>query len=120
MHLSKIIKSERQQKALDNAISKIISSKIYPFVTELYLYGSCARGEEKFNSDVDLFMVLSETFSDNIALLKKDLRILKSQVSSDELYDPEVDLKIVIGNAWLDNQLPYYKNVRKDGIRICH
>ena len=83
----------------------------------LYLYGSCARGEEKYSSDVDLFLELSESFRSRPEL-KKYLYLLKSEVSSEELDDAETDLKIVVGDDWKRNKMLYYTNVRKEGIQI--
>ena len=81
------------------------------------MYGSCARGEEKYSSDVDLFLELSESFLSRPEL-KKYLYLLKSEVSSDELDDSETDLKIVVGDEWKKNKMLYYANVRKEGIQI--
>ena len=52
------IRSKRQR----NALRAIQSSCIKPYIKTIYLYGSCARGEEKYSSDVDLFLELSESF----------------------------------------------------------
>lgn len=114
----RVIRSERQQKALEYALDVIKESPVLPFVEGVYLYGSCARAAEKWTSDVDLFMELHPSF-----LERKDLRIplrlLKSEVSSDELYNPEVDLKIVVGDDWRSSNMLYYQNVLKDGIQLC-
>lgn len=88
-----------------------------PYIKTIYLYGSCARGEEKYSSDVDLFLELSESFRSRPEL-KKYLYLLKSEVSSEELDDAETDLKIVVGDDWKRNKMLYYTNVRKEGIQI--
>lgn len=110
--------SERQQKALDFAINIIKLSPVFPYIAAVYLYGSCARGEEKPDSDVDLFLELKPSFS-----TRKDLRIplrlLKSEVTTDDFRDPEVDLKIVIGNDWKTSDMLYYKKVREEGVLLC-
>ena len=56
------IKSQRQRTAAEYALKVIQSSCIKPYIQSIYLYGSCARGEEKYSSDVDLFLELSESF----------------------------------------------------------
>ena len=99
------------------ALKVIQSSCIKPYIKTIYLYGSCARGEEKYSSDVDLFLELSESFLSRPEL-KKYLYLLKSEVSSDELDDAETDLKIVVGDEWKKNKMLYYANVRKEGIQI--
>lgn len=50
------IRSKRQRDAAEYALRTIQSSCIRPYIKTIYLYGSCARGEEKYSSDVDLFL----------------------------------------------------------------
>ena len=109
------IRSKRQRNAAEYALRAIQSSCIKPYIKTIYLYGSCARGEEKYSSDVDLFLELSESFRSRPEL-KKYLYLLKSEVSSEELDDAETDLKIVVGDDWKRNKMLYYTNVRKEGI----
>ena len=111
------IRSKRQRDAAEYALRTIQSSCIRPYIKTIYLYGSCARGEEKYSSDVDLFLELSESFRSRPEL-KKYLYLLKSEVSSEELDDAETDLKIVVGDDWKRNKMLYYTNVRKEGIQI--
>ena len=110
-------KFERHQKALDYAINQIKNSPISPFVESLYLYGSCSRGEEKWRSDVDLFLELKEEFVEHPEL-RTDLRLLMGTISSAELSDAEADLKVIIGKEWLASNSIFYKNVRRDGISL--
>lgn len=111
------IKSQRQRTAAEYALKVIQSSCIKPYIQSIYLYGSCARGEEKYSSDVDLFLELSESFRSRPEL-KKYIYLLKSEVSSAELDDAETDLKVVVGDEWKKNKMLYYANVRKEGIQI--
>ena len=111
------IRSKRQRNAAEYALRTIQSSCIKPYIKTIYLYGSCARGEEKYSSDVDLFLELSESFRSRPEL-KKYLYLLKSEVSSEELDDAETDLKIVVDDDWKRNKMLYYTNVRKEGIQI--
>ena len=95
------IRSKRQRDAAEYALRTIQSSCIRPYIKTIYLYGSCARGEEKYSSDVDLFLELSESFRSRPEL-KKYLYLLK----------------IVVGDDWKRNKMLYYTNVRKEGIQI--
>lgn len=55
---------------------KNISSKIfkkYRFIKSVGLYGSCAKGENKENSDVDLWIRVEETGEDRLASLTSEL-----------------------------------------------
>ena len=42
------IRSKRQRDAAEYALRTIQSSCIRPYIKTIYLYGSCARGEEKY------------------------------------------------------------------------
>ena len=73
------IRSSRQQAALEYALEKIKESPVADYIVAVYLYGSCARGEERpdceeqgyqslvnratnGSSDIDLFVELSDAF----------------------------------------------------------
>ena len=112
-----IIKSERHQRALEHALNVIRNSPISPYVVSVYLFGSCARQTETWDSDVDLLMELHPSVESN-EVLRRPLRVLKSNVTSDRLADPEVDLKIVVGNEWRSSTMTFFENVRRDGILL--
>ncbi len=111
------IKSKRQQLALNYAFEKIKNSPVLPYINAVYLFGSCARREEKFSSDVDLLMEIDCNFPKN-SELKMELIKLKSAISSDDIDDPKTDLKIVTGDEWKRNKMLFYKNIREEGIQI--
>lgn len=50
--LSPVI-AERTRTAVDYALSQMKSSKVYPYIRHVYLYGSCARKMQSCESDVD-------------------------------------------------------------------
>ena len=65
----------------------------------MYLYGSCARKEQTYESDVDLLLEMDPSFNsfedktESIIELKKSLSATDSSL-------PEIELKIVIGDDW--------------------
>lgn len=86
-------------------------------LSKIVMYGSYARGDFAENSDVDL-MILVET-------PEEELRILAERVS-DRAFDYLMKYGITISpvikneehfNYWVDN-LPYYRNVRDEGVII--
>ena len=81
------IRSKRQRDAAEYALRTIQSSCIRPYIKTIYLYGSCARGEEKYSSDVDLFLELSESFRSRPEL-KKYLYLLKSEAPTMVILTP--------------------------------
>lgn len=86
-------------------------------LSKIVMYGSYARGDFAENSDIDL-MILVET-------PEEELRILAERVS-DRAFDYLMKYGITISpvikneehfNYWVDN-LPYYRNVRDEGVII--
>ena len=106
----------RSRKSVEYALNVIKNSPVAPFVKALYLYGSCARGEQSYGSDVDLFLELSTDF--DTKKYKDDVILLKGKVSPVDINMAEVDLKVVVGDHWKKNQMLYYQNILKEGVDI--
>ena len=95
-----------------------ILQKIYgKHLKTVILYGSYARGDYKKNSDVDIMILvdLSET-----EIKKFENRVY--DVAFEIEMDTGVDISPVIKNKnqfeyWVVT-LPYYKNVREEGVTI--
>lgn len=103
-------------KSIEYAVDIIKKSSVAPFVKALYLYGSCARGEQNYGSDVDLFLELQPDF--DVQKYKDDIIILKGRVSPTDMNMAEVDLKVVVGDEWKKNQMLYYQNILREGVNI--
>lgn len=106
---------KRSNYAIQYALRQIKKSPVAPYVTKLLLFGSCARWQQTFSSDVDLLLEVSENITEDFRI---DLVKLRSMVTPIDVDAPEVDLRIVIGNAWEKNPMLYYKNIRRYGIDI--
>lgn len=111
------IKSIRHYQALQYALAQIQKSKLNLFVEKVYLYGSCARGEEKWNSDIDLLVQL-QVEAREYPETKRQILLLKGLASTDKLEDPEADIKFVFGSEWENSSMLFYRNVRREGINI--
>ena len=93
--------------------------KIYgAHLKSVILYGSYARGDFKVNSDMDL-MILTSLSDDEIKRLENEVY--------DMAFEYEMTYGIVISvnvknedhfNYWL-GALPYYDNVKKEGIVLA-
>lgn len=98
-------------------ILKMIKEKVHelePRATVI-LYGSCARGEEREDSDIDVLVLLDSE---------------KEKISRDEriritypLCDIEIETETIISpvvyskKAWANHRVtPFYENVNKEGI----
>ncbi|MBE5935025.1 MAG: nucleotidyltransferase domain-containing protein [Lachnospiraceae bacterium] len=77
----------RHAKSLANALEVLSCSEYKQYIEEIYLYGSCARGEQKYSSDVDLFIKVKEDTPQKVLL---DMR---RQVMPEDEKLPEVELK---------------------------
>lgn len=104
------------KNSISYAIEKLRESIIAPYVTHLYLYGSCARKQQNEYSDVDLLLQLSDSCPKD--QLRECVFLLKSEVMPLELGMNEVDLKVVIGDKWKDDPSLYFENIRRDGIDL--
>lgn len=95
------------------------AKKIYgPKLSEIILYGSCARGDFMQDSDIDV-LVLLDVPQDEISNERR--RILDTADQLDLDYD--VVLAPVFQNEQLYRQyLPvsvFYQNVQREGVRIA-
>ena len=81
------------------------------------VYGSYARGDYSELSDIDVMLLVS--------LGEEDIKKISDQISDlafDFMMKYGVDISPVITNTdhfnyWVDN-LPYYRNVRDEGVRL--
>jgi predicted nucleotidyltransferase len=108
------INTLRHQQALEYALKQIEQSPIFPHISSIILFGSCAREEQNFESDVDLFLVL-DISRDDFQNIKQDIIYLRGTISPVEATAPEIDVKIALGNSWKTDNSTIYHFIRKDG-----
>ena len=106
----------RTQQTLNHVLSELKKSKIFSYIKHVYLYGSCARKTQNFDSDVDLLVELSQDIA--IEEYKYDVIWLKGNISPVSFELPEVDLRFVVGDEWKRDKSLYYQNVMRDGIDV--
>lgn len=107
---------ERFFKSMQHALNTLRQSSIAPYITSVYLYGSSARGDYKYSSDIDLFVVLDKDVPIDIA--RPEMFRLKGIISPANINDVPVDLHATIGSEWETGTSLYYKNIRKEGVDI--
>lgn len=99
---------ERHFKMIKIVVDKVVE-EMQP--CEIILYGSCARSEAKFASDIDL-LVITDNVDENIV---RKFRLVKNSIYEKGL--PDVDLHILSIESFLEKNT-YNDNVRKDGIAV--
>lgn len=103
----------RQEITLEfsRGVKEILGNKL----SKIILYGSYARGDYKENSDIDI-MVLTTLTNEEIENIETDI----FDLAFDFQMDYGVDISVVVKNEehfnyWL-GALPFYDNVKKEGI----
>jgi len=76
---------QRHVELINHAVSVLTAS---PNVQRVYLFGSCARGDESWSSDVDLLVVVDDSIVDT------DIRLLSMSCIPDDSRTPELDIAV--------------------------
>ena len=107
VYISNIIQdfAKNVRKILGNSLDSVI------------VYGSYARGDYSELSDIDIMLLVS--------LGEEEIKKISDQISDlafDFMMKYGVDISPVITNIdhfnyWVDN-LPYYRNIRDEGVRL--
>ena len=85
-------------------------------LSDCYLYGSFARGDNNPYSDVDIMMVVNMTYEE-INKIRSRISAIASDLSLK--YDVTVSLKLQPKDIFyrFKDVVPFYRNVLKEGIR---
>lgn len=99
---------DRFKQALDYSVNQ---AKYFPFIHEIWLYGSYARNENTPQSDVDL-LVVTDRHLDG-----KDKIKIKNALCPDDYHFPEVDIHFSVSENEFKSQAEhlFLSNVQKDG-----
>lgn len=104
--------TERHSKSLKFALSVLQDDEHRDVIKEVYLFGSCARGEENYQSDIDLLVIADPKIT------KQQIRNLKNDVCPDDYLLPEVNLIVTDSFKDASSSNQFNKNVRRDGILL--
>lgn len=97
-----------QELALEYAVKVLMGWEYKKCINSIILYGSCARGDFRSGSDVDLFILCNEGID------TRALRALRTEVIPVDL-PIEVDLHFGF-KPLAESQGIYYRNIEKEGI----
>lgn len=104
--------TERHAKVLNKAVNVLKSEKYSSVVKRIYLYGSCARGEEKYNSDVDLIVEVTRS------LTHAELAKLRYDAENDDYTLPEVNIYTKQENQDVSLSRVFNQNFEKDKVLL--
>lgn len=114
-----VIKSERHQRTLHKYISSVLSNEFVKYINKIYLYGSCARNEQTFYSDIDLFIVLKENINDDEFWKVKSVLSGECMLCvSDAANDADIDIHYTKNSEWYSANDFFYEQIRKDCILL--
>mgnify|MGYP000431158899 CR=1 FL=1 len=111
-----VLRMEEKRNILKNFVDKM--EKLFgKSLKKLILYGSYARGDYKENSDIDI-MILVKMSDEEIRLVKNDIYDLAFEFE----INTGIEFSPIIKNEdqyeyWIDT-LPFYRNVRDEGVVI--
>lgn len=98
---------QRHEQSLLHALDILKQECYKKYIRAIYLYGSCARGEQKYHSDVDLFLFLDDDVPDGV------VREMRSEVVPHYTL-PEVELKTSKSDEF-SSSYHFNKNIERDG-----
>lgn len=81
-----LVSNNRHKESLEYALDVLFSDTYKQFIKSIYLYGSCARREQRYNSDVDLFIFTTKDINRSV------LRSLRYDVIPENGKLPDVQL----------------------------
>ncbi|HCD45945.1 MAG TPA: hypothetical protein DEQ64_19915 [Lachnoclostridium sp.] len=103
---------ERHMQSIKSALEVLCSEAYRPYVEAVYLYGSCGRGNQRFDSDVDLLVQCSEKFTTDIG------RSMRIHAMPEDWNLPDVELKFVYGDSWKAGKDQFSRNLIKEGVLL--
>ena len=108
-------KNDDELKSItDEVVASILQNNSLK-INSIILYGSYARGTADGESDIDL-MVLCENSNEEADMHSKDIFRLADRVAFDNNIIIQTNVKNVdFFNKWVDD-LPYYGNIKREGI----
>lgn len=86
-------------------------------LAKVIVYGSYARGDYKDHSDVDV-MILVDLSEDEIKKMENDVYDIAFEVEMDTGIDISPVIKSEAQYEYWADVLPYYRNVREEGVIV--
>lgn len=100
--------SRRHLEAVRQCISIILEEDFH--TEKIILFGSCARSQSRYESDIDLLLLVKELPS------SREIRRLKMKLG--EQIALEVDLKVSTAEAFANSTDFFIHNIKRDGVTL--
>lgn len=102
-------------KIMHHVIS--LCNDIFP-VKEAYLYGSYARGDFHPESDIDI-LITADILPDDISKYRRQIAMITSELSLENDVLVSVTVKPDEQFRKFSEALPFYRNIKAEGIRYA-
>ena len=102
------MEKNKHAEALVYALNVLKQDRFKKYIKAIYLYGSCARGDQMIQSDVDLFIKVKGDTPQKILLS------MRKEVISGDLSLPEVELKFSRNDSFSSSE-QFNQNIEREG-----
>lgn len=110
-------KSENEINAIIVEIVEEVKILLKEDIDKIVLYGSCARGDYDWESDIDI-MIIMNCGKEKILQYRKQISKIASRIGLKN--DIEVSILLRDKDTFKKNEevLPFYKNIQKEGVAL--
>ena len=105
--------SARHDKAVSIVKDILLTSDISG-LKKVYLYGSHARGEARYGSDIDILLVLSN----DVENMRPVIRSIKDAYYNSDYDNVEIDIHCAYESSWNECNDTFIKNIHREGVLI--
>lgn len=102
-----------ERKSIINRITSVLKEAVPEAVS--VLYGSEARGEARFDSDIDLLVVLPD---EGESFAKRKIAVFDCLYKIELEYDVVLSPLVVLKSSWERLKTPFTVNVANEGILL--
>jgi predicted nucleotidyltransferase len=106
----------RYRNAIIHAANTLMSSRLSKEIKHIILYGSCARGETCYDSDVDILVVANDEAIKNADVLR-EFRLIRGDLA-DGGDVANVDIKLMARSSWDKNDSIYLNSIHREGLYL--
>ena len=109
--------TENELNIITKLIAKIYKDSYGDRLISVYLYGSCARKDNDNDSDIDMVAIVDEKREQAEITLK---RVWNETFEVAYKYDVVISPTVIPSSEFekMKNDLPYYRNIMNEGVKV--